>query len=185
MEGDIDLITLAAAQSYVKKTAEGLGAVKGKDGVSVVGSRVNDDHTLTFLMSDGSEINAGNIGYDILTSIKDVEENSDPNKLANANVVKEVFQSVSDGKEKIASAITDKGVETDATATFQEMAENIGKISGGDSMEFYEGEYDITPKAEKQTLETKDKAMKQNVTVAEIPYHEVSNDTGTTVIIGG
>lgn len=42
--------------------------------------------------------------------------------------VNECFQSVSDGKALIASAITDKKVPTDAKATFLEMAENILKI---------------------------------------------------------
>ena len=41
----------------------------------------------------------------------------------------EVFQSVSNGKSLIASAITDKGITTAADAAFQTMADNIGKIS--------------------------------------------------------
>ena len=43
----------------------------------------------------------------------------------------EVFQSVSDGKSKVAAAITDKGVSTAADATFDIMADNIKKIEGG------------------------------------------------------
>ena len=45
----------------------------------------------------------------------------------------EVFQSVSEGKSLVASAITDKGVSTDAAATFDTMAGNIMaiKIGGG------------------------------------------------------
>nr|UVX52884.1 MAG: bppU [Bacteriophage sp.] len=42
-----------------------------------------------------------------------------------------LFQSVSNGKTAIAAAITDKGVETAADATFNTMAENIKAISGG------------------------------------------------------
>ena len=42
-----------------------------------------------------------------------------------------LFQSVSNGKSAIAAAITDKGVETAADATFDIMAENIKAISGG------------------------------------------------------
>lgn len=52
----------------------------------------------------------------------------------------ELFQSVSDGKNKIAGAITDKGVITSATDTFENMATNIRAIptsssggSGGES----------------------------------------------------
>ncbi len=43
----------------------------------------------------------------------------------------ELFQSVSDGKKKVAGAITDKGVTTSATATFDTMATNIKKIDSG------------------------------------------------------
>lgn len=42
--------------------------------------------------------------------------------------VDELFQSVSDGKEKIAEAVTDKGVPTSATDTFDTMANNIKSI---------------------------------------------------------
>ena len=42
----------------------------------------------------------------------------------------EVKQSVSNGKSLIASAITDKGIETLSDATFQTMADNIGLIEG-------------------------------------------------------
>lgn len=42
-----------------------------------------------------------------------------------------LFQSVSNGKTAIAAAITDKGVETAADATFNTMAENIKAIKSG------------------------------------------------------
>lgn len=45
--------------------------------------------------------------------------------------VAEVKKSVSDGKFKVASAITDKGVATEATDSFDIMAENVGKIQTG------------------------------------------------------
>lgn len=48
------------------------------------------------------------------------------------NAINEVFQNVSNGKSLVANAITDKGVNTLATDTFQTMAINIGKISGID-----------------------------------------------------
>lgn len=47
--------------------------------------------------------------------------------------MEEVKKSVSDGKSKVASAITEKGVNTEATDTFDVMAENIGKIQTGTS----------------------------------------------------
>lgn len=45
------------------------------------------------------------------------------------NTIESCFQSVSDGKSKIASAITGKGVTTASDATFETMAENVKKIS--------------------------------------------------------
>ena len=52
----------------------------------------------------------------------------------------EVKQSVSNGKSLIASAITDKGIETLSDATFQTMADNIGLIEGGSNLpSWYEG----------------------------------------------
>lgn len=47
--------------------------------------------------------------------------------------ITQVKKSVSDGKFKVASAITDKGVATEATDTFDVMAGNIGKIQTGTS----------------------------------------------------
>ena len=40
----------------------------------------------------------------------------------------ELFQSVSEGKSAIAAAVTDKGVQTAADATFQQIAANVGNI---------------------------------------------------------
>lgn len=49
----------------------------------------------------------------------------------------------------------------------------------------YEGKYDVTPAADAQVLETKDKRMRDNVTVKAIPFFEVSNNSGgNTVYIG-
>lgn len=47
--------------------------------------------------------------------------------------INEVFQSVSSGKQLVASAITDKGVPTEEDATFQVMANNIKDISTGNT----------------------------------------------------
>lgn len=55
-------------------------------------------------------------------------------------VVDSCFQSVSDGKELIADAITDKGVTTSATDTFQTMATNIGNIVAGGGEEIIPSE---------------------------------------------
>ncbi|GEM_PF-2284275 len=52
------------------------------------------------------------------------------NKTA-AGAITELFTNVSDGKALVASAITDKGVPTDAEDTFAEMADNIEAIQTG------------------------------------------------------
>ena len=43
----------------------------------------------------------------------------------------EKIEAISDGKSAVAAAITTKGVETAADATFQQMADNIGQIQSG------------------------------------------------------
>lgn len=70
--------------------------------------------------------------------IVDNVESSAADKALSANQGKalntslqEVFTSVSSGKSLIAAAITDKGVETAADATFAVMAENISNIPTG------------------------------------------------------
>ena len=67
---------------------------------------------------------------DRLKRAETVMENKEEGKSVDALVVKEVFQNVSDGKRLLASAITDKGVSTDAGDSFSVMAENVGKIQG-------------------------------------------------------
>lgn len=75
-----------------------------------------------------------NSGITIDSVLSNTSVNPVQNKIITAKL-NEVFQSVSDGKSLIASAITDKGVNTAADATFQTMATNIGKISGSGSAE--------------------------------------------------
>ena len=58
-------------------------------------------------------------------------------------------------------------------------------INSGDGLKPYTGDYDVIPKVVDQVLETKNLGMTDDVTVKEIPMHEVSNDYGTTIIIGG
>lgn len=57
------------------------------------------------------------------------------------------------------------------------------KGSGGD-YDFYTGKYKVTPSNQNQILKTQDKVMRDNVTVSKIPTYEVSNEFGTTFVIG-
>ena len=47
------------------------------------------------------------------------------------DAVTELFTSVSEGKSLIAAAVTDKGIETAADATFQQIAGNVAAIASG------------------------------------------------------
>ena len=67
---------------------------------------------------------------DVNANFSDVEDAIDQ---LNDNV-SDLFQSVSDGKELIAEAITDKGVTTSATASFSTMADNINSINTNQGM---------------------------------------------------
>ena len=51
--------------------------------------------------------------------------------------------------------------------------------------DWYDGEYDVTPMLTEQELATRDKLMRNNVTVREIPIVSTSNPYGgQTVVIG-
>lgn len=64
------------------------------------------------------------------------------------------------------------------------IAENIQEVSNAEP---YRGQYEVVPKVDDSTtLETANKRMTDNVTVAPIPYSEVSNEFGgNTITIGG
>lgn len=60
----------------------------------------------------------------------------------------------------------------------------IGEVTVVGHLPWYEGEYTVTPKAFDETiLPTRQKSMRMDVTVEEIPYAETSNIYGTTVVI--
>ena len=72
-----------------------------------------------------------------------------PNLKTNAksnivNAINELFQNVDNGKDLIASAITDKGVDTSKDDTFETMANNIlSIITGGDLTPIHEAMEDL------------------------------------------
>lgn len=53
----------------------------------------------------------------------------------------------------------------------------IEEGSGG-TLPYYDGDYNVVPKVTSQVLSTKNKSMRNDVTVEEIPYSEVSNPQG-------
>lgn len=58
-------------------------------------------------------------------------------------------------------------------------------VTVGISSRTYEGSYEVTPSVEGLTVETKDKYMKDDMTVHPIPFFSVGNNSGgNTVFIG-
>ena len=76
---------------------------------------------------EGALQEAGSQIKDIENEIGSATLNTSAQDLKSA--INEVFLSVSNGKQLIATAITDKGVETSSDSTFQTMATNIKNIS--------------------------------------------------------
>ena len=50
--------------------------------------------------------------------------------------------------------------------------------------EIYDGDYEVTPKVDAQSLPTATKVMLQDVQINKIPYFETSNEYGNTIYIG-
>ena len=63
------------------------------------------------------------------------------------------------------------------------MTANVN-IERGSSYPTYSGDYNIIPKTQSQTLETKNKLMRDDLSIKEIPYYETSNPYGETIYIG-
>ncbi|MDY4561404.1 MAG: hypothetical protein SO435_06780 [Peptostreptococcus porci] len=93
--------------------------------------RQQHDERIQSLLNDGLNSELGE--YVKKENIVDDLTTGGTNKVLSAEQGKLLFQSVSSGKQLVASAITDKGVQTDATAEFSVMAENIRRIQSGSS----------------------------------------------------
>lgn len=89
------------------------------------------------------------------------------------NNMNEVFQSVSNGKTLVASAITDKGIETANDATFQTMADNIAQIiCNGQPFQTYKGSeivlgFDIPNNEERNKRRNNDTLLLASVEIKE------------------
>ena len=69
--------------------------------------------------------------YALKEDVGDLDDLPTTDKSSLVAAVSETFTSVSNGKAIVASAITDKGVQTSSDATFSEMAQNISQIPSG------------------------------------------------------
>lgn len=64
--------------------------------------------------------------------------------------------------------------------------EGFQTVAKAPDVEYYAGEYQVTPSVKAQTLPTAYKMLEENLVVLEIPYAEVSNNSGgKTATIGG
>lgn len=110
---------------------------KGKDGFDY-------PYTSPDIVIDGNGKSATKKFEEISSQFKEIanqigkNENGSDIELPTTNktikgAITELFQDVSNGKTLVANAITDKGVNTLATDTFQTMATNIGNINGNNS----------------------------------------------------
>ena len=62
----------------------------------------------------------------------------------------------------------------------------VGEVITAEEHEIYHGQTTVVPLVETSTtLHTENKIIKENILVLPIPYYEVSNVVGTTVVIGG
>lgn len=87
--------------------------------------------------------------------------------------------------KKVADAIRAKGGTTEKLSFPDGFASGIQALAAGGGEE-YDGDYRVIPKFTEKVLQTKNKFMKDNVSVAPIEVARVSNPGGgTTVYIGG
>lgn len=83
----------------------------------------------------------------------------------------------------LANAIREKSGRQTELIFPQDFISEIEDL-GASEYQSYNGTYEITPTVDSQKLETKGKLMRNDVTVREIPYYEVSNNYGNTIYIG-
>ena len=101
-------------------------AISINDTVRVVYPQNNPNNM--YILNNNANYGGGAIVVD--SALSETSTNPVQNKVVTV-ALNDCFQSVSNGKELIASAITDKGVATDATDTFLEMSDNIREIPSG------------------------------------------------------
>ena len=85
--------------------------------------------------------------------------------------------------DKMTSAVVSK-----LTTTNKTMIGAINELNSkqqNKDVDYYDGDYTVTPKVEKQELATRQKFLTEDVKIKEIPFFEVSNNEGgQTVFIG-
>lgn len=77
-------------------------------------------------------------------------------------------------------------LDADMEKTETEISVEFGAVTTIESVNIpiYTGTYTVTPKTEAQVMQTANKKMLDDVSIREIPFYRVGNDTGDTVYIG-
>jgi len=134
-----DLKTLNTAKAYTDAvvTAQDFSSFAKLTDIQAL------NQNLSQKISDVSTTQKNYTDTQLKAVVKDVNDNfSSVNTAISTlnNNQNKLFQSVSSGKTKVARAITDKGVTTSATDSFDNMASNISKIKTASDLEL-EGNY--------------------------------------------
>ena len=58
----------------------------------------------------------------------------------------------------------------------------VGTLSKAIGYAIYNGDYEVTPKVNEQSLQTKDKRMIDDVKIKSIPFFEVNNNSGGSTV---
>ena len=82
----------------------------------------------TLTSSSTTSALSANMGRELKSQLGDLSTLQTTDQSDIVGAVNELFQDVDNGKTLIASAITDKGINTSADATFDDMATNIRSI---------------------------------------------------------
>ena len=83
----------------------------------------------------------------------------------------------------IECADTEVNIDSDIFSNSLDIEFQVDFGQGGE-LPWYSGPYIVTPTFEVQELDTDHKSMREDVTIKEIPVHEVSNTYGYTLVIG-
>lgn len=128
------LIEFEISKSMVARQGDMLCQLKLSDNDSVLSSqlfKISVNNTLMVSLEESrSEMD---VLIHALGEVQDIN-----NRFAQINTrIEELFQSVSNGKELLASALTDKGIPTLASESFEEIARKILSLGSGEVEELF------------------------------------------------
>lgn len=116
--------------------------------ISVSMPSAGQDQVIDILTSNSTtSALSANMGRELKSQLGDLSTLQTTNQSDIVGAVNELFQDVDNGKTLIASAITDKGINTSADATFDDMATNIRSIESDGNAKLQELANEVTTAA--------------------------------------